>query len=76
MDVFDLRMDWKIGRLEVGKIGDTAVLPSFLFSTLPQKLKVGSGEDRGHSGSSLLPVFHPSSKVEIYFLILLSADEN
>ena len=30
MDVFDLRMDWKIGRLEMGKIAKMVVLPPFL----------------------------------------------
>ena len=39
MDVFDLRMDWKIGRLEVEKIAKMGVLPPFLFSILPQNMK-------------------------------------
>ena len=33
--------------------------------------KIGSPEDNEHSVSSSLPVFHPSSKPKIYFLILL-----
>ena len=35
MDVFDLRMSWKVGSIEVGKIANMAVLPPFLFSILP-----------------------------------------
>jgi len=42
MDVFDLRMDWKIGRLEVREIAKMVVLSPFQFSILPENLKVVS----------------------------------
>ena len=38
--------------------------------------KIGSREDNEHSVSSNLPVFHPSSKPKIYFLILLNTISN